>query len=251
VTGLPVATPDGHTGAVRSVSLAPDGATVLTGGADGIARTWDATTGPLLTFAGHDGRVLGAELSADGTTVATVGQDDHTVRLWGAQTGETAAVIAFDDAAPLAAMFAPGGRTLATVDTDGAVQLVDVPTGTVRLRLDAGRIEAHDAKEPQEVVDRARVRVRGPQHMRAVAHDGSGVADAAVQQLHLAHRGRGYEVDGIRGEALALAGRAAPVGPRLALTDSPAARQPRGRLAARRLAAPRPTRVGRGRRHER
>jgi WD domain, G-beta repeat len=45
VVGNGAARVAGRTGGVRAVAWSPDGARLLTGGADGSVRVWDATTG--------------------------------------------------------------------------------------------------------------------------------------------------------------------------------------------------------------
>ena len=78
----------GHTGRVRSVAYAPDGATLATGGDDGTVRIWDARTGQQQhQLTGHTGRVLAVAYAPDGATLAT-GGDDGTVRIWDARTGQ-------------------------------------------------------------------------------------------------------------------------------------------------------------------
>jgi WD40 repeat protein len=78
----------GHTGAVWSVCVSPDGKRVLTSGADKTLRLWDGHTGKQLrVFEGHTDQIYGAALSPDGKRVLSV-SIDNTVRLWDATTGK-------------------------------------------------------------------------------------------------------------------------------------------------------------------
>jgi WD40 repeat protein len=78
----------GHTGAVWSVCVSPDGKRVLTSGADKTLRLWDGHTGKQLrVFEGHTDQIYSAALSPDGKRVLS-GSVDNTVRLWDATTGK-------------------------------------------------------------------------------------------------------------------------------------------------------------------
>jgi serine/threonine protein kinase/WD40 repeat protein len=83
---------------LTQVDFSPDGARLLTAGADGTARLWNATTGePLTPPLKHAGQVGHAAFSADGRrvfTMATLNPDasplpvcDQEVRVWDAATG--------------------------------------------------------------------------------------------------------------------------------------------------------------------
>jgi WD40 repeat protein len=81
-TGKPLATLQGHTGAVNAAAFSPDGSRVVTASFDGTARTWDAASGkPLATLQGHTDRVISAAFSPDGSRVVTA-SDDQTARIW-------------------------------------------------------------------------------------------------------------------------------------------------------------------------
>jgi len=71
-----------HTDVMAALAFAPDGQTLVTGGADALIKLWDANTGDeKQAMPGHSGRVSALAFSPDGKTLASAG-DDRTVKLW-------------------------------------------------------------------------------------------------------------------------------------------------------------------------
>jgi WD40 repeat protein len=66
----------GRVGAVNSVAFAPGGGPLVSAGADGNVRVWDAAGGdPSLVLLTHPGGVWSAEFTPDGRSVISVGAD--------------------------------------------------------------------------------------------------------------------------------------------------------------------------------
>jgi tRNA A-37 threonylcarbamoyl transferase component Bud32 len=103
-----------YDGAETIAKLSPDGFTVLTGGADGTARLWDAFTGEVrATLRGHRGQITSVAFSKNGRVAMTVGED-QTVRLWDASNGQARGATAAHPSTINLALLSPDGRRLLT-----------------------------------------------------------------------------------------------------------------------------------------
>ena len=79
---------DGHSDWVRSVAIAPDGRTALSGSADCTSKLWDLASGKVLrTFPGHSAQVTSVAFAPDGRT-ALSGSMDAMLKIWDLASGK-------------------------------------------------------------------------------------------------------------------------------------------------------------------
>ena len=85
--GQAIATFEGHTDHVTSVSFSRDGRTLAAGSNDKTVRVWDLETGQTLqTLKGHSRQITCVQFSPEGATLASA-SIDGTIRLWDAASG--------------------------------------------------------------------------------------------------------------------------------------------------------------------
>jgi tRNA A-37 threonylcarbamoyl transferase component Bud32 len=90
-----------------------------------------------VTLKGHTDRVLAVAFSPDGKRLAS-GSRDHTVRVWYAQTGQTALTLTGHRSEVLSVAFSPDGKRLASA-ADHTVRVWDAQTGQEQLTLSEPR----------------------------------------------------------------------------------------------------------------
>ena len=113
---------------VLGAAWSPDGATLVTGAADGSVRAWDATGRLLISIQGADNAIVGLAVSPDGHILAT-GGEDGIVRLWDLATGRRLAEQRFSGFIFRLA-WRPDGQQLSIVGDGPAAWLWDVATWT-------------------------------------------------------------------------------------------------------------------------
>lgn len=106
---------------VYSLLAHPAEPMVIAGGADGVIRLLDESTGEeTRRFTGHTGHVTCLELSGDGRRLLSSGHD-MTARLWDWETGQLLQTLENRSWFALDARFHPQGTAIAVTDADHAV----------------------------------------------------------------------------------------------------------------------------------
>ncbi|MFA7241737.1 MAG: pentapeptide repeat-containing protein, partial [Sulfuricellaceae bacterium] len=120
---------------VFSCAFSPDGAHVLSGGADGALHLWDARCGAaLLSLSGHQGGVHCCAFSPDGARLLS-GGDDGLLRLWDARSGAALLSLSGHQGGIRSCAFSPDGARLLSGGDDGVLCLWDAHSGEVLLSL--------------------------------------------------------------------------------------------------------------------
>jgi WD40 repeat protein len=78
--------PRSHSGAIRRIAIAPDGARMVSASSDGVALVWDLTSMQTVTvLEGHDGELTDVAITGDGRVITS--SKDWTIRIWSLDDG--------------------------------------------------------------------------------------------------------------------------------------------------------------------
>jgi len=126
-TGQLVHRLEGHTGAVRGLSLSADATLLLSGSDDETVRLWHLETGAVVKVFPAFSAVNCVAFSPD-RSLAACGCDDASVRLWDLAAGNGLSALSGHSASVWTVAFAPTGRQLASGCDTGDVRFWDVST---------------------------------------------------------------------------------------------------------------------------
>ena len=119
-----------------AVAFSPvDGARLVCGFANGIARMYHVNDGYLMGLRGHTDLIYSVAFSPDGSLVAT-GSRDGTVRLWNESTGEEVGRLEGHGNYVYSVTFSANGEYLASGGRDHRIRIWDVVTGDEVRQID-------------------------------------------------------------------------------------------------------------------
>jgi WD40 repeat protein len=131
----------GHTQAIRSLAITPDGEILASGSDDKTIKLWQLKTGrELVTLRGHSKPVNSLAMSQDGEILAS-GSEDKTLKLWQLSTGLQIGAITLggwfsgDSGCVYAIAISVQEQILVSLSKSGAVKLWNLRTGQEISRL--------------------------------------------------------------------------------------------------------------------
>ena len=122
-TGAPLATLNGHQGAVSAIGMSHDGSAIVSASADGTIRLWDARAGREQGGLHGQPGVAALAVTADGKRVAA-GLSRGGVILWDGTAGAPTAILHCSSPGIIAVGFDDVGRVIG-VGSDGAIHIWD------------------------------------------------------------------------------------------------------------------------------
>jgi WD40 repeat protein len=122
-------------GSLWTLSFAPDGRSLVSGGNDGALVLWETGKGIKADLSSDSlGIVHCAAFSVDGSTLA-VGHGDSSLSLWDVNTGKRRATFTGHSAAVRSLAFSRDGKTLAAGDDGPSIRVWDLPSARTKTTL--------------------------------------------------------------------------------------------------------------------
>ena len=136
---------EGHSDAIYSAALSPNGKTLATGSYDQKIKLWDVESGKELnTLSGHNGAVFGLAFRPDGKILASASAD-RTVKLWNLENGKRTDTLSQPLKEQYGVVFSKDGKRLYAAGADSRVRVWQISETAVETTNPM--LEAHFAHE--------------------------------------------------------------------------------------------------------
>jgi WD domain, G-beta repeat/TIR domain len=124
-----VRTLSGHSSGVKTVAIAPDGKTIVSGGWDNTLKVWDLASGrDLRTLSGHSAIINAVAVAPDGKSIVS-GGDDNTVKVWDLGSGRELRTLPKQPRSIEAVAITPDGKAIVSGSYDNTLKIWDLASG--------------------------------------------------------------------------------------------------------------------------
>ncbi|QNP29227.1 nSTAND1 domain-containing NTPase [Cylindrospermopsis curvispora] len=112
-----------------SVTISPDGKTLVSASSDKTIKIWDMATGKgKHTLTGHQESVNSVTISPDGKTLVSA-SSDNTIKIWDMATGKGKHTLTGHQSSVYSVTISPDGKTLVSASDDKTIKIWDMATG--------------------------------------------------------------------------------------------------------------------------
>ncbi|MBD2521195.1 serine/threonine-protein kinase [Nostoc sp. FACHB-133] len=119
----------GHSEAVLTLAISPDGQTLASGINDKTIKVWNLKNGKeILTITGHSKQIISLAISADGQTLVSSSYDNK-IKIWNLKNGEEISTIIANSAYILSIAIGSDQETVISGGSNGIVALWNLKTG--------------------------------------------------------------------------------------------------------------------------
>ncbi|WP_437538329.1 TIR domain-containing protein [Sorangium sp. So ce726] len=126
----------GHSGAVNSCAVSPDGQRIVSASFDRTLKIWDLATGTLLsTLKGHSDWVSACAVSPDGQRIVSASYD-RTLKIWDLATGTLLSTLEGHSGTVNSCAVSPDGQSIVSASHDRTLKIWDLATGTLLSTLE-------------------------------------------------------------------------------------------------------------------
>lgn len=121
---------------IRSVSITPNGQTIVTGGEDGQIQVWNGLSGQLeKTIAAQEDGIQTVVVSADGDTIISGGEDSQ-IKIWNRRSGQLERTLEGHEGEINSVALSANGAIIASAGGDSRVNVWNRATGKLERSLE-------------------------------------------------------------------------------------------------------------------